>query len=250
MKRLAIIFVMGLIYTSLWSQQSKIPTGQLEDRNFRIPLIGEKAPAFSAESTNGPVNFPSDFGISWKILFAHPQDFTPVCSSELLELAYLQNEFERLGVKLVVVSTDRLDTHEQWKKALEQVDFKGREKARIRFPLVDDKDLQVSKKYGMLHPSTNSTRYVRGVFIIDPENIIRAVSFYPMEVGRSTAEIIRTVTALKTVDRKDVLTPADWTPGDDVVVPFVPSSKPVAESSVPEGYYKIAWFLTYRRLTN
>lgn len=250
MKRTALFFAAVIIVANLWSQETGSKTDQKENRNFRIPLIGEKAPSFSAESTNGTLNFPSDYGLSWKILFAHPQDFTPVCSSELLELAYLQNEFEKLGAKIIVVSTDKLSTHVQWKKALEQLDYKGREKAKIRFPLVDDINLEVSKKYGMIHAASNSTRYVRGVFIIDPQNIIRAVTFYPLEVGRSTGEIIRTVAALKTVDRKDVMTPSDWMPGDDVVVPFVPTAKAAPEGNVPEGYYRIAWFMTYKKTVN
>ena len=253
MKRLTLIIASALLMTAVWSQESKSGRNagtNAEDRNFRIPLIGEKAPSFQAESTNGTVNFPSDFGISWKILFSHPQDFTPVCSSELLELAYLQKEFDKLGVKLLVVSTDPLDTHVQWKKALEEIDYKGREKAKISFPLIDDKSLEISKKYGMIHSATNSTRDVRGVFIIDPENIVRAVYFYPMQVGRSTAELVRTVTALKTVDRSAVLTPADWTPGDDVVVPYLPGSKPESTAELPDGFYKLSWFMTFRKSLN
>lgn len=249
MKRLSLFIMFTLIVTSLWSQ-GNADAGKTEDRNFRIPLIGDKAPSFLAETTNGTINFPSDFGINWKILFAHPQDFTPVCSSEILELAYLQNEFEKLGVKLLIVSTDPLETHEQWKKALEQVDYKGREKARIRFAFADDNNLDVSKKYGMIHPATNSTRSVRGVFIIDPENVIRAVYFYPMEVGRSTAELLRTVTALKTVDRKAMMTPAEWIPGEDFVVPFLPAAKAESTAVLPEGYYKLSWFMVYRKSVN
>jgi len=235
--------------TSLWSQGTA-ERGSTEERNFRIPLIGETAPAFIAETTNGTISFPSDFGISWKILFSHPQDFTPVCSSEILELAYLQNEFEKLGVRLLVVSTDPLETHEQWKKALEQVDFKGREKARIRFPFADDNNLVVSKKYGMIHPASNSTRDVRGVFIIDPDNIIRAVYFYPMEVGRSTAELLRTVTALKSVAGKAVLTPAEWVPGEDFLIPFLPTAQAENSKILPEGYYKLSWFMVYKKSVN
>jgi peroxiredoxin 2/4 len=249
MKRLTLFIALTLIVTGLWSQ-GIAEAGKTEDRNFRIPLIGDKAPSFLAETTNGTINFPSDFGISWKILFAHPQDFTPVCSSEILELAYLQNEFEKLGVKLLVVSTDPLNTHEQWKKALEQVDFKGREKARIRFPFADDNNLVVSKKYGMIHPSSNSTRNVRGVFIIDPDNVIRAVYFYPMEVGRSTAELLRTVTALKTVDRKAVMTPAEWVPGGDFVTTILPAAKAENTTDLPEGYYKLSWFMVYKKSVN
>lgn len=249
MKRLTLFIAFTLIVTGLWSQ-GIADAGKTEDRNFRIPLIGDKAPSFVAETTNGTINFPSDFGINWKILFAHPQDFTPVCSSEILELAYLQNEFDKLGVRLMVVSTDPLYTHEQWKKALEQVDFKGREKAKIRFPFADDNNLVVSKKYGMIHPASNSTRDVRGVFIIDPDNVIRAIYFYPMEVGRSTAELLRTVTALKSVDRKAMLTPAEWVPGEDFLIPFLPTAQAENSKVLPEGYYKLSWFMVYKKSVN
>jgi peroxiredoxin (alkyl hydroperoxide reductase subunit C) len=244
------LIVMIFSLTGLWSQDVRSRSQSAsseEDRNFRIPLIGEKAPEFSALTTNGPVTFPNDYGLSWKILFAHPQDFTPVCSSEILELANLQKEFDKLGVRLFVVSTDPIETHEQWKKALEEVDFKGRERTKIRFPLAEDRNLEASAKYGMLHASSNSTRYVRGVFIIDPSNIIRAIYFYPLEVGRSTAELIRTVSALKTVDRTAMMTPAEWLPGEDLIVPFLPSSAGPKGADIPAGYYSLAWFMMYKK---
>ncbi|HPT11387.1 MAG TPA: redoxin domain-containing protein, partial [Bacteroidales bacterium] len=180
MKKLVVLIAMVLIpISTLWSQEKA-------DRNFRIPLIGEKAPSFTAESTNGPITFPDDFGGKWKILFSHPQDFTPVCSSELLELAYLQKEFDKMDVKIAVVSTDELDRHVQWKKALEEITYKGRPAQKIKFPLIEDKSLVVSKMYGMIHEATNNTKDVRGVFIIDPDDVIQAIYFYPMSVGRNS----------------------------------------------------------------
>ena len=177
----------------IWAQEpvEKPP----ENRNFKIPLIGESAPSFTAESTNGLINFPDDYGRKWKILFSHPQDFTPVCSSEILELAYLQDEFDKLGVKIAVVSTDPVSMHEQWKKAMETINFNNRGTVKINFPIIDDENVAISKAYGMIHPETNSTRSVRGVFIIDPKNIIQALYFYPMNVGRSTDELLRMISA-------------------------------------------------------
>jgi peroxiredoxin (alkyl hydroperoxide reductase subunit C) len=252
MKKTTLLIAFIFMMATIWSQDNKNggKSAPQEDNNYRIPLIGEKAPSFIAESTNGTINFPSDFGINWKILFSHPQDFTPVCSSEILELAYLQKEFDKIGAKLLVVSVDPLDTHEQWKKALEQIDYKGRDKAKIRFPLVDDSNHAISRKYGMIHQATNSTRTVRGVFVIDPDNVIQAVYFYPMEVGRSTAELLRTVIALKTVNKNAVKTPAEWTPGDDVMVPYLPSAKAEPSQELPEGYYRLSWFMTYKKGSN
>ncbi len=123
----------------------------MEDRNFRIPLIGEKAPAFTVESITGTLNFPDDFVYSWKILFSHPKDFTPVCSTEIMELARLQDQFDKLGVKLLVVSIDRLETHTQWKKALEMVKLEDKPLVNMIFPLIDDEKIVVSKLYGMIH---------------------------------------------------------------------------------------------------
>lgn len=237
-----IILLVALVTVSLtqvWSQEK-------EDRNFRIPLIGEKAPSFSAESTNGLVNFPDDYGRNWKILFSHPQDFTPVCSSELLELAYLQKEFDKLNVKLAVISTDDLDRHLLWKKALEGIVYKGRSAQKIKFPLIDDKSLAVSKTYGMIHAETNTTRDVRGVFIIDPDNRIQMIYFYPMSVGRSTEELIRTVKALQATSAKNILTPADWKAGDDLLI-LVPPVTDQATENVPDGYYKLAWFMWFQK---
>lgn len=251
MKRTSVIFIMIFATVALWGQNAGI-TSQISSQegiNSRIPLLGEKAPVFTTETTAGTFTFPYDYGDNWKILFAHPQDFTPVCSSELLELANLQKEFDKMSVRLFVVSTDPLKTHEQWKKALEAIDYKGRERTKIRFPLAEDLNREVSRKYGMLHASSNSTRYVRGVFIIDPANTIRALYFYPMEVGRSTAEIIRTVAALQTVDRTAMMTPAEWLPGDDVIVPYLPSNEEASDKKMPEGYYSLAWFMMYKKDT-
>jgi len=122
-------------------------------------------------------------------LFSHPQDFTPVCTTELLELANLQNQFNKLGVKVVAISTDRLSTHEQWKKAMESLAYKDRQPVKIDFPLVADENLAISKKYGMIQPESNTTEDVRGVFIIDPNNKIQAIYFYPKSVGRNTNEL-------------------------------------------------------------
>ena len=252
MKKMFLLLVLALSVTQLWSideflslQQDK--SGSVEDRNFRIPLIGEKAPSFKAESTNGVLNFPGDFGKSWKILFSHPADFTPVCSSEILELANLQSDFEKMGVKVAVVSTDLLDTHYQWKKAMEELSYKDRQPTKISFPLVGDASLAISKQYGMIHSESNTTKSVRGVFVIDPDNVIQAIYFYPMNVGRNTDELVRMVTALKTVSTDKVMTPANWKAGNDVLIPFPPKADPASPNATPDGYYNLAWFMWFKK---
>jgi peroxiredoxin 2/4 len=245
MKKYFFSIVLAFCMTQMWSQDQvgKPP----EDRNFRIPLIGESAPEFTAETTNGVLNFPGDFGKHWKILFSHPQDFTPVCSTEILELAYLQNEFDKLGVKLAIVSTDPVAMHKQWKKAIETLNLNNRGTVDIKFPIIDDENVAISKKYGMIHPETNSTKSVRGVFIIDPNNIIQAMYFYPMNVGRSTDELLRMVTALETTSSSKVMTPVNWKAGNDVLVPYQPGKDLTNASTPHEGFYSPAWYLTYKK---
>ncbi len=245
--------VLVFMVTQLWSQDLRpAPESQSEEakRTFRIPLLGETAPSFTAESTEGTLNFPTDYGRSWKVLFSHPQDFTPVCTSEILELANLQEKFKDFNVKLAVISTDPLDMHHQWKKAMEEIEYKDRSGVKIKFPIIDDDKLAISMKYGMIHAPTNTTKDVRGVFIIDPDDVIRAIYFYPTQVGRSTDELLRTLTALQTTYKKDLMTPADWRAGDDVLVPFLPKVDPAQPEVVPEGYYKLAWFMWYKKAAN
>lgn len=208
------IFVSLLLATCLF-----LPTSAQTEQ---IPLIGAKAPAFTAQTTQGELNFPDDFGKSWKILFSHPKDFTPVCTSELLELAYLKDELAAMNVKIAIVSTDDLTQHRMWVAHLEEIDYKNRGPQSINFPLIDDSNMQVSKTYGMLHAPTSTSRDIRGVFIIDPNNIVRSINFYPVEVGRNMAEVERIVEALQTTSAEMVLTPANWDKGDDVIIPYQP----------------------------
>lgn len=250
MKKILLFIVTGLFVTNLWSQSESMSSSDSktkEDRNFRIPLIGESAPSFTAESTNGTINFPTDFGRKWKILFSHPQDFTPVCTTEILELANLQDQFDKLGIKIVVVSTDPLETHKEWKKSMESLNLNNMGEVKIKFPLVDDNDLVISKEYGMIHPASNTTRSVRGVFIIDPDNIIQAIYFYPKSVGRSTDELIRMVTALQTTSSGKVLTPVNWKAGNDLLVPFPPKTDETGKPIVPDGFYSPVWYLWFKK---
>lgn len=218
-----------------------------ESRNFRIPLIGEEAPSFYAESTTGPVNFPSDFGKNWKVILSHPMDFTPVCSTELIELAALQKEFDKLGVKLLVVSTDLLDTHRQWKTTLEKIEYREYSQQIINFPIMDDSGLKIAKLYGMIHRETDNNRDVRGVFIIDPDNKIRAEFFYPQEVGRNMEELVRTVKALQVTHTDNVMTPANWKTGHDVLVPFPLKANMALMNKDSGDYYQYSWFMIFKR---
>lgn len=250
MKKMFLFVLIALAVTPLWSQGKSVSSTQVkqkEDRNFRVPLLGEDAPAFTAESTNGVINFPRDYGRKWKLLFSHPQDFTPVCSTEILELAHMQDALDKIGVKLVVVSTDPLDAHVQWKKSLESLDINNMGPVKIKFPIVDDANHSISKQYGMIHPLSNSTQSVRGVFIIDPDNIIQAIYFYPPSVGRNTEELVRVVTALQTTSSDKVMTPVNWKAGNDVLVPIPPKTDATGSAVVPAGYYSPVWYLWYKK---
>jgi peroxiredoxin (alkyl hydroperoxide reductase subunit C) len=249
-KKLLLVVVLAIAVTQLWAQRGFSTTDEtIEDRMFRIPLIGEKAPAFNAESTTGKINFPADYGRNWKMLFSHPQDFTPVCSTEILELAHLQEEFDKLGVKILVISTDPLEVHNLWREALEAISVNNRETVKINFPLVDDENIAISKKYGMIHATTNSTKSVRGVFIIDPDNVIQSIYFYPMNVGRNTDELLRTVSALQTVyaSKGDVMTPVNWTAGNDILLTIPPEGAANNPTALSKEYYSPAWFLWYKK---
>jgi len=217
----------------------------------RIPLIGTKAPAFKAPSTNGQLSFPGDFGEKWKVLFSHPSDFTPVCSSEVLDLAYRQEEFKVLDAQIVVVSVDRLVSHQSWKADLEDINFKGRDKVRIDFPLVVDSTYAISYKYGMVDTKSKSGQSVRGVFFIDPENVVRAFQFYPIEVGRNTDEILRTLKALQAHDsHKNIVLPANWQPGEDYMIPSLSPEDKEELKKTDSNIYYINWYMIYKKEKN
>ncbi|MEE4285942.1 MAG: redoxin domain-containing protein [Mariniphaga sp.] len=226
--------------------------GSAVSQENKIPLIGSKAPSFSTQSTNGKITFPDSFGNDWKILFSHPQDFTPVCTSELLELAYMHDEFEKLGVKLAVISTDEVKIHHLWKAHIEDLDYKNRGKQKVHFPILEDSKAEASKLYGMLHEPVSSNRDIRGVFIIDSNNIIRSSNFYPMEIGRNIDEIIRTVAALQTADEAKVLTPANWVEGGDLLMPHFPytSEQLANDPEIKDKYYSVGDRLWFRKGTN
>ena len=253
MKKIFLLIVLALSLAQVFGQNSSKSSDSKEDRNFRIPLIGEKAPSFTAETTTGTLNFPSDYGKKWKILFSHPQDFTPVCSTEILELAHMQAELDKLGIKIAVISTDPVETHLQWEKSLESLNINNQGSVKINFPLIGDDDLKIAKLYGMIHPETNSTKSVRGVFIIDANNIVQTIYFYPMNVGRNIDEILRTVSALEisakqSTDASHVMTPVNWNPGKDLLVSIPPKAEESKSATdVPAGYYSPAWYLWFKK---
>ncbi|HKM06751.1 MAG TPA: peroxiredoxin, partial [Sphaerochaeta sp.] len=186
--------------------------------NPSLPLIGDKAPAFHAVTTQGNINFPEDYAGKWVILFSHPADFTPVCTTEFMTFASMADEFKALNTELVGLSIDSLYAHIAWLRKIQELEWNGMKNVEVKFPLIEDIKMDVSRKYGMLQ-SQSSTQAVRAVFIIDTEGIVRTILFYPASTGRNFDEIKRVVLALQKADKDHVATPANWMPGDDVIVP-------------------------------
>jgi peroxiredoxin (alkyl hydroperoxide reductase subunit C) len=199
---------------------------QIPDK-ISIPMLGDKIPEFKGQSTMGMINFPDDYFGKWKIIFSHPSNFTPVCSSEILELAELQEEYKKLNTAILIISTDGLNSHIEWIKSLESTQYKGRKTPKISFPLISDPMKKISMKFGMIHKNSSSTNNVRAVFIIDPDDKVAAIFYYPMDIGRNMNEVLRTLVALQTTEKHDVLIPANWSVGEKV---FIPSPSSINES--------------------
>ena len=220
-----------------------------EETMNRLPLIGDKAPAFSALTTNGRVNFPEDYAGKWVLFFSHPSDFTPVCTTEFMPLASMKDEFKAMNVELLGLSVDSLYSHIAWIRSIEQMEWKGMKNVKVDFPVIADLNTKVSTKYGMLQPNVSSTQAVRAVFLIDPEGIIRTIVYYPLSTGRNFDEIKRMIQAVQKSDEVHCSTPADWRPGDDLII-----SAPVTREAAEEGLaelgedeYALDWFLRFRK---
>jgi len=178
-----------------------------------LPRLNEPAPDFTALTTHGPLTLSSLKG-KWVVLFSHPADFTPVCTTELVEFARRAPDFEQLNVQLLGLSIDSVYSHIAWARSMEE--HFG---VKIPYPMIADLDTKVATLYGMLHPGASSTATVRCVFVIDDKGIVRAMIYYPLTNGRSIDEILRLVTALQTSDKHGVATPCNWQPGEKVIVP-------------------------------
>ncbi|MCB0472421.1 MAG: peroxiredoxin [Flavobacteriaceae bacterium] len=184
-----------------------------------MPRIGDKAPEFKAITTQGEINFPADYKGEWVILFSHPADFTPVCTSEFMTFATMEEKFAKANCKLVGLSIDGLYSHIAWLRSIkEKIEYKNMKDVEVKFPLIEDITMEVAKKYGMIQPNEDSTKAVRAVFFVDPKGIIRTIIYYPLSLGRNFEELYRVIIALQTADAFGVATPADWQPGDDVIV--------------------------------
>ena len=199
--------------------------------------LGDIAPDFSANTTQGPVNFHEWIGDHWAVLFSHPKDFTPVCTTELGETARLKPEFDKRNVKVIGLSVDPADSHLKW-----AADIKETQGQALNFPVIADSDRKVSNLYDMIHPNANDTLTVRSVFIIDPKKKVRLILTYPASTGRNFDEILRVIDSLQLTDKHSVATPVNWKHGDDVII--VPSvSDEDAKKKFPGGWKTLKPYL-------
>lgn len=206
-----------------------------------FPILGEEAPDFEALTTHGPLKL-SDLRGRWVVLFSHPADFTPVCTTEFMALAEANDELQRLNVQLIGLSIDSVHSHLAWVRNIEE-----KMGVEIPFPVIADLDMAVARKFGMIHPGQSNTATVRAVFFIDPDGMMRAMIYYPLNNGRSIPEIVRVVKALQTTDRHGVATPANWQPGEKVVVP-PPKTAKAMEQREKEGYDCKDWYLCFKEI--
>ena len=220
------------------------------EENHRMPLIGEKAPAFEAETTQGTIHFPEDYKGKWVIFFSHPADFTPVCTTEFMTFASMADEFKALNCELLGLSIDSTFSHIAWLRTIkEKIAYKGMKEVEVLFPVISDLKMEVSKAFGMVQPAESTTQAVRAVFIMDPKAIVRAILYYPLSNGRNMQEIKRLLIAMQHSDEHGIATPANWEIGDDVIIP-PPGSCGTAKDRVEkagEDYDCLDWFICLKK---
>ncbi len=221
-----------------------------EQKIYSMPKIGDKAPSFKAKTTQGEINFPEDYKGKWVILFSHPADFTPVCTTEFMTFASMQDEFKELNTELIGLSVDSLYAHIAWLRTIkEKIKWNGLEDVEVKFPVIEDITMEVANKYGMISPTQSNTQAVRAVFFIDPEGMIKTIMYYPSSLGRNFDEIKRVLQGLQKAEKDSVALPANWRPGDDVIIPPAGSCG-VAKDRVEntsEDTYCLDWFLCFKK---
>lgn len=216
-----------------------------------MPRIGDKAPAFKATTTQGHINFPADYSGKWIVLFSHPSDFTPICTSEFMTFASMEDEFEKLNCQLVGLSVDSLSSHIAWLRTItEKIEYRGIKNIEVGFPLIDDLGMTIAKKYGMIQPNESTTAAVRAVFFIDPQGTIRAMIYYPLVLGRNFDEIKRVLIGLQTCDAFHIALPADWRPGEKIIMPSPRTLDAAKEraNDKSEGITCYDWFFCTKEL--
>jgi peroxiredoxin (alkyl hydroperoxide reductase subunit C) len=207
----------------------------------QIPKIGDRAPDFQANSSKGPISL-KDYKGKWVVLFSHPADFTPVCTTEFIEFARRYEEFEQRNAQLVGLSIDSVYSHIAWLLQMEKIYG-----VEVKFPVIADLNMNVAHLYGLIHERANATSTVRAVFFIDPEGVVRALIYYPASTGRNISEILRVLDSLTYADSFMIATPADWKAGDDVIVPQ-PATLQAAKDRLKDKNLQVKdWFLAIKK---
>ena len=217
----------------------------MEKNEQQLPRLGEPVPAFEAMTTQGKISFPADYKGKWVILFSHPADFTPICTSEVLTFGARTAEFRALNCELIGLSVDSRNSHIAWLRTIrEKIEYRGMKDIKVEFPIIDDVSMKVANLYGMIQPGESQTAAVRAVFFVDPEGKLRAMIYYPLALGRNFEEIKRVLVGLQSIDAFGVAMPADWRPGDEVIVPMQGEDM----DDQPEGVKCYDWFFCTRPL--
>ncbi len=213
----------------------------IQETAIHFPQLNRLAPAFEAKTTQG-IKKLSDYQGRWLVLFSHPADFTPVCTTEFMAFANYHEEFLAVGADLLGLSIDSIYSHVAWVR-----NIKEKFGVEVKFPIIEDLSMAVAKSYGMIHPGAADTSAVRATFIIDPEGILRAMVYYPMTNGRSIPEFLRIIKALQASDEHKIATPEGWQPGDKVIVP-PPATADAAEARMNEGHECVDWYFCKKSL--
>ncbi|MGE0432717.1 MAG: peroxiredoxin [Planctomycetota bacterium] len=216
----------------------------MTDTALTLPRIGDQAPDFTAPTTVGELRFHEWAGDKWVVLFSHPADFTPVCSTELTEFAKRESEFGQRNTKLIGLSIDSIHSHLAWRQNLKQI-----LDVQINYPMIADTPGSVARLYGMLHPGESATVTVRALFVIDPKKTVRAIVYYPLNVGRNVDEVVRLVDALQTADKHSVACPVNWKPGENVVVPPPKTAADVENRLAGNWDEKFDFYLNKKKLS-
>ncbi len=214
----------------------------VEDQKTGIPRIGDLAPDFTAQTTQGEITFSQWRQGHWVVFFSHPADFTPVCSTELVEFGRRYGEFEERKTKLIGLSVDSIHSHLAWTQNLLHI-----LKVKLPYPLIADLATDVAQKYGMIHPGESATVTVRALFVIDPNGVIRAIIYYPLNVGRNADEVLRLLDALQTTDRNGVACPVNWRKGEKVIVP-PPKTESEVTDRLKANYERLDFYLCKKDL--
>ncbi len=214
-----------------------------------FPLIGKPAPKFTARTTHGTLNFPEDYEGKWVILFSHPADFTPVCTTEFMTFSSMYEEFKALNTELVGLSIDSVHAHLGWVKAIENYSWNDIKNPKVQFPIIEDIKMEVSSKYGMIQGESD-TSAVRAVFFVDPKGMMRTILYYPASLGRNFAEIKRIIIGLQKTDAEKVALPADWEPGKAVILPPPVTTEKIDERldnvENDDNLNMLDWYLTFK----